>query len=359
MISSPQQVAINPPAAAIWDPDEYYETWKASRDWIGQLEHENARLHDWIVEDARHGERALSPIFAASSICESPERGPGGLVYQPDEHDRRFFTQVRNLIASQPELFRAAGQALDTRYAWRNIRARERAKEARLPEAWRLANDARRMGARIPRASSRNIPYGRVMACVSDLLGERIDFTTMRREERCRRAALVVLVTWLLSDPDAGDPPLGLTDLESKLWLLDSSPVLMPLFRDNAVERDWLALAKAAFECLADSAAGDETGNARADVAGPTDDEQPKALSRSAELVIHALGTFSAEILATNERIAGAMPLGQALSTKRIGEAVRDELMPRRLVERPLGERKGVRLTLAGRRLEKSLAASG
>lgn len=91
---------------------------------------------------------------------------------------------------------------------------------------------------------------------------------------------------------------------------------------------------------------------------GPTDDEQPKALSHPALLVVRALDTFSAEILATYDEIFGAMPRGQPKSTKTIGKAVRDELIPRQLVERPLGKSEGVRLTTKGRRLAKTLGDS-
>lgn len=296
------QEAENPPLEAMWNPAGYQKIWRASPAWVQQLDHQRESLAQWLIEDDRRGVMAIAPRFVPRQIEGEPVptaqvagRTDPSSGYAPDAEDRELFRRVRCVVVENPERFREAGKVLDTRYAWRSIKARERKQEARFPAAWRESINAQRADAVIPRASSRNIPYGRLMAAISDLLADQIDFTAMRREERWHRASLVLLVTWLLTDPDAADERLGLTDLESGLWTLKSAPILMPLFRDNAVERDWLSVARAALECFDDqrkTASGgkrDDTGHSLAPSANVLEQNATTAAKAAPNLTAQAV----------------------------------------------------------------------
>ena len=77
------------------------------------------------------------------------------------------------------------------------------------------------------------------------------------------------------------------------------------------------------------------------------------ALTASEKTTLHALATFSAEELLTVLEVAKATGVN-SVSEKTAGKAIK-KLIEKRLAERPLGAKSGVRVTIAGRRLSEKL----
>lgn len=79
-------------------------------------------------------------------------------------------------------------------------------------------------------------------------------------------------------------------------------------------------------------------------------DEQSPALTSIEHAALRTLNTFSVDRLASISEIVGAMPASIRISIRTATPAIR-KLIRLGLAERPEGDRRGVRLTLKGRRL--------
>jgi RIO-like serine/threonine protein kinase len=87
-----------------------------------------------------------------------------------------------------------------------------------------------------------------------------------------------------------------------------------------------------------------------------SDNEEPPALTECETRVLEALGTFHQMQLATIPKVVAAVQeYGPNISERTVGEAI-NRLCALVLAERPLGEKKGARLTTAGRRLLPKIA---
>lgn len=120
-------------------------------------------------------------------------------------------------------------------------------------------------------------------------------------------------------------------------------PELAAAFRDLVVP----ALAEALRETVAPSPSAEDTGDDTTAV--------PPALTLKEATVLRTLAIFDPSELVSAARIESEMELSVRLSARTIGKAI-GRLIEFGLAERPLGERSGTRLAIAGRRLAQKIA---
>ena len=141
----------------------------------------------------------------------------------PPQEDMAFFRQIADDIKSRPEFYREAGEWLDENFSneafqrreqarWEELLRKEEACELSPEERRFLENQRSKPPAETERARTSFLPLRRFNDAIRPYLKRPRAFPTVRDAKR------ILLMTWLLTEPEAEESGLGLTGFEHLLW---------------------------------------------------------------------------------------------------------------------------------------------
>lgn len=196
-----------------------------------------------------------SPRRDAKHLRRLPRRaGPRqSRCTMPSDEDQELFEQIADRIRSHPEEFEAAGQLLDRDYGREAVLKRDKEKADRdIADGWppEKAREANRMT--------------RVCVATADLLNDPPDFGSLRRDERVLKARLILVLTWIVTDPDADRCDFEITDLQEWPWgdevlHRESAKAWVLQYRPD----QWCRLVRQAIKVLPDSKKKGKIGRPR------------------------------------------------------------------------------------------------
>ena len=120
-----------------------------------------------------------------------------------DDSIEQFTRRIIDFVCANHEQLVDAGRWLSDHYSEKQIQARVKAKALELPDEW----------------------YGDMFshftcAC-EDIISKPPDWPDMKSTEKLRTSGRIVLIVWLLIDPDAEDRSFRLTDFQNWPWIRD------------------------------------------------------------------------------------------------------------------------------------------
>lgn len=140
---------------------------------------------------------------------------------RPDNKDKRVFTKLIRHIINNPDEYHEAGRLLDVQYSESAILKRDEAEakiddgEANLEED--EANFLELKGLTSIPAREVNMTT-RFYVATTDLLDTPPDFPYLRQEDRLLTAKHILILTWIVIDPDADQCDFRITELQDWPW---------------------------------------------------------------------------------------------------------------------------------------------